>query len=140
MICLYLYQYLLLWNILYIIRNSLISTFQHKLDHVNTSSHSWDISKQSFYSYWWPDISVVCCCFCTFHICADSPHFGIPSATYFVIISLLVVEFEVCDNDIKIYINSMFISWCTHGICMNNAWTLGQKYLSSVWTTYILYK
>ena len=28
------------------------------------SSYSWDISKQSFYSYWWSDISVVCCHFC----------------------------------------------------------------------------
>ena len=65
MICLYLYEYLLLWDILYIIGNSLMNTFQCKFDCVNLSSHSWDISKQRFYSYWWSDISVVCCDFCT---------------------------------------------------------------------------
>ena len=94
MICLYLYEYLLLCNIPYIIGNSLISTFQCKFDCVNLSSHSWDISKQRFYSYWWSNILVVCCCFCTFHICADSLHLGLFSATYFVKSSLLVVEIQ----------------------------------------------
>ena len=37
------------------------------LDFMSSSCHNtsclWDISKQKFYSYWWPDISVVCCHF-----------------------------------------------------------------------------
>ena len=94
MICLYLYEYLLLCNILYIIGNGLISIFQHKFDHMNLSSHSWDISKWRFYSYWWPDILVVCCYFYIFHICADSPHMGLSSTTYFVKINSLVVEIQ----------------------------------------------
>ena len=61
----------------YIIENGLISTFQYKFDCANPSSHSWDINKQSFYSYWWPDILVVCCCFYTSYICVDSPHLGL---------------------------------------------------------------
>ena len=65
LIYLYLYQYLLLWDILYIIGNGLISTFQYKFNCMNLFSHSWDIIRQSFYSYWWPDISVICCCVCT---------------------------------------------------------------------------
>ena len=56
--------------------------------------HSWDISRQSFYSYWWPDISVICYCSCTSHICADSPHLGLSSTTWFVKISPLVVEIQ----------------------------------------------
>ena len=52
LIYLYFYEYLLLWDILYIIRNYLINTFQYKFDHVNLSSFSWDISQQNFYSYW----------------------------------------------------------------------------------------
>jgi len=43
-ICLYLYKYLLLWDIPYIIRNHLISTFQYKFNYTNPFSHSWDIS------------------------------------------------------------------------------------------------
>ncbi len=91
----YCYKYLLLWDILYIIRNSLVGTFHCKFNCANLSSHSWDISKQSFYSYWWPDISVVCCHFYTSCICADSSYLGLSSATYFVKISLLVVEISV---------------------------------------------
>ena len=64
LICLYLCQYLLLWDISYIVVNRLMSTFQCKFNHANLFSHSWDISRQSFYSYWWPDISVICCHFC----------------------------------------------------------------------------
>ena len=33
-----------------------MSTFQLKFNHVNPFSCSWDISRQSFYSYWRPDI------------------------------------------------------------------------------------
>ena len=51
-----------------------MSTLQHKFNHVNPFSCSWDISRQSFYSYWWPDISVICCHFCAFHTYTDSPH------------------------------------------------------------------
>ena len=94
MICLYLYEYLLLWDIPYIIGNELMSTFQCKFNHVNQSSCSWDINKWRFYSYWWPDILIVCCCFCTSHICADSPHSGLFSATLFMKISLLVMEIQ----------------------------------------------
>jgi len=94
LICLYLYKYLLLWDISYITRNCLINTFQHKFDCANLFSHSWYISKQRFYSYWWPDILVVCCCFCTSHIFADSPHLGLYSAIWFVKIGLLVVEIQ----------------------------------------------
>ena len=68
MICLYLYQYLSLWDASYIVGNRMLSTFQCKFNHVNPFSHSWDISRQSFYSYWWPDISVICCYFCTCYI------------------------------------------------------------------------
>ena len=71
-----------------------MSTFQCKLNRANPSSHSWDISRWSFYSYWWPDISIICCCFCTFHICADSPHLGLSSTTWFVKIGPLVVEIQ----------------------------------------------
>ena len=94
MICLYLYQYLLLWDVLYIVGNKLISTSQCKFNRANPFSHLWDISRQSFYSYWWPDISVICCCFCTSRICADSPHLGLFSATWFVKICPLVVEIQ----------------------------------------------
>ena len=59
-----------------------MSTFQYKFNCANLSSHSWDISRQSFYSYWYPDISVICCCFCISYICANSPHLGLFSATY----------------------------------------------------------
>ena len=72
MIYLYLYQYLLLWDVSYIVENGLMSTSQCNFNHVNPFSHSWDISRQSFYSYWWSNISVVCCCFCTSHIYIDS--------------------------------------------------------------------
>jgi len=94
LICLYLYQYLLLWDASYIVGNGLMSTSQRKFNHVNPFSRSWDISRRSFYSYWWPDISVVCCCFCTSHICADSPYLGLSSATLFVKIGPLVVEIQ----------------------------------------------
>jgi len=94
LICLYLYQYLSLWDASYIVGNKLMSTFQHKFNCANLFSCSWDISRQSFYSYWCPDISVICCCFCTFHICADSPHLGLSSTTWFVKISPLVVEIQ----------------------------------------------
>ena len=43
MICLYLYQYLLLWDVSYIIVNELMSTFQHKFNHVNLFSCSYEI-------------------------------------------------------------------------------------------------
>ena len=59
-----------------------MSTFQHKFNCANPSSHSWDISRQSFYNYWCPNISVICCCFCISYICANSPHLGLFSATY----------------------------------------------------------
>jgi len=65
LICLYLYQYLLLWDVLYIVGNKLMSTSQRKFNHANPFSRSWDISRQSFYNYWCPDISVICCLFCT---------------------------------------------------------------------------
>ena len=94
MICLYLYQYLLLWDASYIVGNGLMSTSQHKFNRVNLFSCSWDISRRSFYSYWWPDISVICCHFCTSRICADSPYLGLSSATLFVKIGLLVVEIQ----------------------------------------------
>ncbi len=94
MIYLYLYEYLLLWDIPYIIVNVLMSTSQHKFNRANLSSCLWDISRQSFYSYWWPDISVICCRFCTSHICANSPHLGLSSAAWFVKIGLLVVEIQ----------------------------------------------
>ena len=94
MICLYLYQYLLLWDILYIVVNGLMSTFQHKFNHVNLFSCSWNISRQSFYSYWWPDILVIFCCFYTFCICANSPRLELSSATQFVNIRLLVVKIQ----------------------------------------------
>jgi len=71
-----------------------MSTSQHKFNRANPFSHSWDISRQSFYSYWCLDISVICCCSCTFHICADSPHLGLSSATWFVKIGPLVVEIQ----------------------------------------------
>ena len=61
---------------------------------IHPFSCSWDNSWQNSYSYWWPDISVVFCHFCTSHICVDSPHYGLSSATYFVKISLLVVEIQ----------------------------------------------
>ena len=94
MICLYLYEYLLLWDILYIIGNSSISAFQYKFDHANLSSCSWDISKQSFYSCWWSDILVVCCHFYTSDICVDSLRLGLFSTTYFVKIGPLVVDIQ----------------------------------------------
>ena len=72
----------------------MISTFQHKFNRMNPFSHSWDISRQSFYSYWWPDISFICCHFCASHTYADSPHLGLSSATYFVKISPLVVKIQ----------------------------------------------
>ena len=71
-----------------------MSTSQCKFNHANLFSRSWDISRQSFYSYWWPDISVICCCFCTSHICVDSLLLGLSSTTWFVKISLLVVEIQ----------------------------------------------
>ena len=75
-----------------------MSTFQCKFDCVNPSSHSWDISKWRFYSYWWPDISVVCCCLCTSHICTNSPLF---SATYLWKLVYWLWRYklnEVCDS------------------------------------------
>jgi len=94
LICLYLYQYLLLWNVSYIVGNGMLSTFQCKFDCANPFSCSWDISRWSFYSYWWPDISVICCHFCTSHTYADSPYLGLSSTTYFVKTSPLVVEIQ----------------------------------------------
>jgi len=84
------------WNTSYIIVNRLISTFQNKFNHANPYSHSWDIRRQSFYSYWWPDIniSVIHCHFYTSHIYMNSPHLGLSSATQFVRIGLLVVEIQ----------------------------------------------
>jgi len=94
LIHLYLYQYLLFWATSYIVVNRLISTFQRRFNCVNPFSCSWDISWQSFYSYWWPDISVICCHSCTSCIYADSPHLGLSSTTWFVKIGLLVVEIQ----------------------------------------------
>jgi len=71
-----------------------MSTFQCKFNRVNPFSCSWDVSQQSFYSYWWPDISVICCCSCASHICADSPHLGLSSATWFVKISPQLVKIQ----------------------------------------------
>ena len=78
----------------YIVVNGLMSTFQRKFNHANPFSHSWNISQQSFYSYWWPDISVICCRSCISSIYAVSSHLGLPSATWFVKISPLVVEVQ----------------------------------------------
>ena len=94
MICLYLYQYLSLWDASYIVGNELMCTSQCKFNRVNPFSCSWDISRWSFYSYWWPDISVICCCFCTSRTCADSSHSGLSRATWFVKIGPLVVEIQ----------------------------------------------
>jgi len=93
LICLDLYKYWSLYNVWYIIRNQMCA-FQCKFNHINPFSCSWDISQQSFCSYWWADISVFCCCFCTTHICVDSPHLGLSSTTWFVKISPLVVEIQ----------------------------------------------
>ena len=59
------FWHLLLCNASYIVGNRLMSTFQCKFNCVNPFICSWDISRWSFYSYWWPDILVICCCFCT---------------------------------------------------------------------------
>jgi len=108
LICLYLYEFLLLWDIPYIIGNNLMSTFQCKLDCANLSNHSWDINKQRFYSYWWPDILVVCCHFCTFYICADSPHLRLYSTTWYVKISPLVVKIQA---KWSLWQNSYILCW-----------------------------
>ena len=74
----YLYQYLSLWDVSYISGNGLMSTSQCKFNRANPFSRSWDISRWSFYSYWCPDISVVCCRFCTSHICGIALIWGFP--------------------------------------------------------------
>ena len=99
-------------DISYIIGNGLMSTFQYKFNCL------WDISKWRFYSNWWPDISVICCCFCTSHIYVDSPHLGLSSMTYFVKISPLVVKiqaewslWQLSYNSLKFIVNSQNIEW-----------------------------
>ena len=69
-----------------------MSTFQCNFDHANLSSHSWDISKWRFYSYWWPDILVVCCHFYTSCICADSSHLGLYRTSFGALQCNLVCE------------------------------------------------
>jgi len=84
-----------------------MSTFQCKFDYVNTSSHSWDISKWRFYSYWWPDISVVCYCFCISHICTNSSHLGLFSATYLWKLVYWLWRYklnEVCDSLNRVFL------------------------------------
>ena len=46
-------------------------------------------------SYWWSDISVICCHFCISHIYANSTYFELFNVTWFVIIGLLIVEIQV---------------------------------------------
>ena len=46
-------------------------------------------------SYWWSDISVICCHFCTFYIYTNSLHLRLSSTTWFVRITLIVVEIQV---------------------------------------------
>ena len=55
-----------------------MSTFQCKFNCVNLFSCSWDICRQSFYSYWWPDISVICCHFCASYTYTDALIWGFP--------------------------------------------------------------
>ena len=43
-------------------------------------------------SYWWSDISVICCHFCISYICKNSPYLELFIITWFVRIGLLVVE------------------------------------------------
>jgi len=54
-----------------------------------------EIIANETYSYWWSYILVFCCHFCIFYICTNSPYLGLCSATWFVRISLLVVEIQV---------------------------------------------
>ena len=54
-----------------------------------------EIIANETYSYWWSDISVICCHFCTFYICTNRPYLGPSSTTWFVRISLLVVKIQV---------------------------------------------
>ena len=53
-----------------------------------------EIIANETYSYWWSDILVICCYFCTSHICMDSHYLGLSSIAYFVRISLLVVGIQ----------------------------------------------
>ena len=136
-----------------------MSTFQHKLNCANPFSCSWDISRQSFYSYWWPDISVICCHFCTSHIYADSSHLVLSSATYFVKISLLVVEIQaewslwhffkwyLSNRKLRVYCWSrdMTFRWCLLLILLRSKW-IGIKianasilYKDEVWKILVIH-
>ena len=91
MICLYLYEYWFLYDVWYIIRDSL-STFQHRFDCENPFIVIPEIIANKTCIYWWSDISVICCHFCTSYICA---HSGLFSTTWFVRISPLIIEIQV---------------------------------------------
>ena len=54
-----------------------------------------EIIANKTYNYWWSEISVICCHFCTSYIYTNSPYLRLSSATYFVKISLLVVKIQV---------------------------------------------
>ena len=54
-----------------------------------------EIIANKTYSYWWSDISVISCHFCTSYICVNSSYLGLSSTTWFVRISLLIVEIQV---------------------------------------------
>ena len=106
----YLYEYLSLCNIPYIIGNSLMSTFQYKFNCVNLSSCLWDISKQRFYSYRWPNIwlFVVAFVYPTYVQIALIPGFTVQLSLWKLVHWLWKYKLnEVCDNtNCKNYKNS----------------------------------
>jgi len=47
------------------------------------------------FSYWWSNISVICCYFCISYIYVNNTYLGLSSVTWFVRIGILVVEIKV---------------------------------------------
>jgi len=139
----YIYEYLSLWDI-YIIRNSLVSTFQCKLNHVNPSSHSWNISQQSFYSYWWSDISVFCCCFYISHILSSSQMVDLGflySTFYFYCLFNLFFYFLFLEQlglgMIGHAVTSVTIWWHSHKTWENLVEDSRTKWHHTIWTPHV---
>ena len=113
------------FEIYYIIGNSLMSTFQYKFDCVNLSSYSWDINKWRFYSYWWPNISVICCCFCISCICTVCENWstGCEDTSWmkFVTIDLLLYfSYNLHESYLNIYLSLVLSYLLWNALNTNN--------------------
>jgi len=109
-----------------------MSTFQCKFNYANLFGYSWDISQQNFYTYWWPDILVVCCCFYIYCIYADSSHLRLLSGTVHTGMEVRRIDSEMSRLVERPWLQLMCCAVCLpHG--HNFRWKRGSPSGSEYW-------